>query len=96
MQIAELQMKAQSAMPREIIEQWKNIITIAHEMLISKMKECMDLFTYSIVTLTTLQEDPTLQRLETKARELQEAYDRTKGTMSTVTITQCLAKIREA
>jgi len=95
-QIAELQVKAQSAMPPEIIKQGKNIIRVSREMLTRKMKECMDLITQSIVTLTTLQEDPTLECFETKARELQEAYDRTKGTMSMIAIMQCLAKIREA
>lgn len=60
------------------------------------MKECTDLLTQSIVTLTSLQEDPTLQQQETEARELYQAYDAIKGTVQTVAITQHLAKIREA
>lgn len=65
-------------------------------MLTRSMAECTELLSQSIVTLTGLQEDPTLRRLETEARELQQAYDQLRGTAQTIAITQRLAKIREA
>lgn len=56
----------------------------------------MGLLDQSLVTLTSLQEDPMLQQIETKALELQKAYDTVWGNAQTVTITQWLARMREA
>lgn len=54
-------------MPLEILEQLKNIITLGHAMFTRSMEECPELLTQLIVTLTFLQEDPTLHRLESEA-----------------------------
>lgn len=60
------------------------------------MKECSDVLDQSLLMLTSLQEDPTLQRLQIEARELQQTYDNFRGTAQMVSIMQCLAKMREA
>jgi len=49
----------------------------------------------SLFTLTSLQEDPTLQHLETEVWELQQAYGNVRGTVEMVTLSQQLAKMRE-
>ena len=46
--------------------------------------------------LTTLQEDPNIQHLETEARELQQWYDSVRGTTQIVVLTQQLARMQEA
>jgi len=74
-------------MPQEILEQHRNIITMGRAMLTCLMEECTELLTQSIDTLTSLQEGPTLHRLETKAWELQRAYDQIQGTAQTISIT---------
>lgn len=38
--------------------------------------------------VTNLQEDPTLQRLEMEARELQQRYDEVKATVRTIALTK--------
>lgn len=60
------------------------------------MKECTDLLAQSLIMLTSLQEDPTLQQQEIEARDLQWAYDNVKHNMQMVVVTQRLAKMREA
>jgi len=50
----------------------------------------------SFVVLTSLQEDPTIQQLETKAQELQMQYDSVCRTLQTVVLTQQLAKLQQA
>lgn len=50
------------------------------------MQECVSLLDQSLIMITSLQEDPTLQQLETKERELQQACDNVKGTMQMVAI----------
>ena len=51
----------------------------------------MQLFEQSFEVLTTLQEDPNVEHLETKVHELQESYDEVKGTAQMVYLTQRLA-----
>ena len=45
--------------------------------------------------LTTLQEDPNIQRLETEARKLQQQYDNIRGTAQTIVLTQWLARMQQ-
>lgn len=60
------------------------------------VQDCSGLLDQSLLTHTSLQEDPSLQQVETEAWELQQAYDKVQGTTEMVTITHCLAKMREA
>lgn len=50
----------------------------------------------SLVVLTSLQEDPTIQHLEIEARELQLQYDKVCGTSQIVFLTQRLVKLQQA
>lgn len=50
----------------------------------------------SLFTLSSLQEDPTIQRLETEAWQIQHAYDIIRGIAQTIALTQRLAKMKEA
>lgn len=59
------------------------------------MEECTELLAQLIVTITTLKEGPTLRQLKSKARKLQQGYDQLKGTIQTIAIMQCLAKMTE-
>lgn len=96
MQIAELKLQVQPLMPPEVTEKRSGIIKFEREMITRAMRECTDLLDQSLITLTSVQEDPTLQRLEMEAREIQQAYDNSRGNAQTVSITQRLAKMREA
>jgi len=46
--------------------------------------------------VTSLLEEPTVQRLETEAWELQQYYDEVKETTCIISITQKLEKMQEA
>jgi len=50
----------------------------------------------SLEVLTTLQEDPNIQHLETEARELPQQYDSVRGTVQIVVLTQQLARMQQA
>jgi len=50
----------------------------------------------SLEILTTLQEDPNIQCLETEAREIQQQYDSVWGTAQMVVLTQRLALMQQA
>ena len=56
---------------------------------------CTRLFE-SFEVLTSLKEDPNVQRLETEVRELQQRYEEVKGTVCTVALTHRLVKLQEA
>lgn len=60
------------------------------------MQSCTTLLEETFGVLTTLQEDPTIQRLETKVRQLQMKYDSVRGTAQTVVLTQQLARLQQA
>jgi len=45
----------------------------------SVVTDCMKLFEQSLEVLTTLQEDPNIEHLETEAREMKHKYDEIKG-----------------
>lgn len=57
--------------------------------------DCTQIFEQSFELLTSLQEDPNVQWLEIEAWELQQCYDKVKGTMRTITLTERLAKLQE-
>lgn len=79
LQIIELKLQAQPSTPPVVTEQHKSLISFGWENITHSMKECTDLLTKSLITLTSLQEDSTLQWLETEARELQQAYANIRG-----------------
>jgi len=60
------------------------------------VQDCLGLLDHSLLTITSLQEDPTLQQVETEARELEQVYDNVRGTVQTIATTQQFAKMREA
>lgn len=68
---------------------------LGRAMLTWSMVECTELLTQLIFMITTVQEDPTIRQLESKARELQQAYDHLRGITQTIAITQHLATMRE-
>ena len=96
LQIVELRLKAQPSTPPEVIEQHHCAIQSALEAIEHVVQDCMGLLDQPLFTLTSLQEDPMLQPLETEVRELQQAYDNVRSTAQTVALTQRLAKMREA
>lgn len=60
------------------------------------VQDCSRLLNQSLLILTSLQEDSTIQQIETKAQELQQVYDTVRGTVETVATMQRLAKMKEA
>lgn len=62
----------------------------------SVVHECSGLLGQSLGILTSLQEDPTIQRVETKVCKLQQAYDTARSTTQMVTITKRLTKMKKA
>jgi len=62
----------------------------------SVVADCTQLFEQSFEVLTSLQEDPNVQRLETEAHEIQQRYHEVKGTAQTIVLTQRLEKLQEA
>jgi len=73
--IAELQLKAQPSTPLEVREKHKRDVEDAIVVVNNSVKECTTLFEQVLEVVTNLQEDPTLQRLEMEAWELQQTYD---------------------
>lgn len=57
--------------------------------------DCTTLFEQAMEVVTTLQEDPNLQRLKTETHELLQQYDEVQATTCTVAIAQHLAKLQE-
>ena len=65
-------------------------------MIDSALVDCMYLFEQSFEVLTTLQEDPNVEHLETEACEIQHRYEKVKGTTQMVSLTQRLALMQHA
>lgn len=95
-QIAELRLKAQPSTPPKVREKCHHTIQLGLEVIEHTVQDCMRLLDQSLFMLTSLDEDPTLQQLETEAQELQQAYDTIRGIAQMVALTQWLAKMREA
>lgn len=96
LQIAELRLKAQPSTPPEVREQRHCAIPSGLEAIEHVVQDCTGLLDQSLFTLRSLQEDPTIQRLETEAWQLQQAYDNIRGTAQMVALTQRVAKMKEA
>ena len=62
----------------------------------SVVNDCTALFEQLLKVVTSLQEDPNVQRLEMEVRELQQLYDKFKVMTRTISITQRLAQLQEA
>ena len=84
LQTMELQLRAQPSTPLEVKEQWETTITKGFAAEDSAIADCTQLYEQSFEVLTSLQEDPNIQRLEMEAHELQQCYDEVKGKMRTV------------
>lgn len=59
------------------------------------IQDCSGLLDQSLLTLTSLQEDLTIQQVEIEVQGLQQAYETTQGAMQIVTIMYRLAKMKE-
>ena len=75
MQNFELRLKAQPSTPQEVRDQHASNIRKGLEEIEYAVQSYTMLLEESFRVLTTLQEDPTIQWLETEARELQMQYD---------------------
>lgn len=95
LQIAELWLKAQPSTPLEVREQRASSITSGMEEISIVVKDCTKMLEESFEVLTTLQEDPNIQCLETEARELQQQYDDIKGIAQTVVITHRFTQMQQ-
>jgi len=71
LQIAEVRLTAQPTTPPEVREQCRRAIQAGLEVIERTVHDCMGLLDQSLIMVTSLQEDPTLQQVEIKARELQ-------------------------
>ena len=65
LQIAELWLKAQLSNPLEVREQCANAITAGLDEIDSLVRDCNRMLEESFEVLTNLQEEPSIQRLET-------------------------------
>lgn len=70
LQIAELRVKVQPSTPLKVKEKCHCTIQLGLEVIEHVVQDYMGLLDQSLFMLTSLQEDPTLQLLETEAREL--------------------------
>lgn len=96
LQIVELRLKAQPSTPPEVREECPDDIQKGLEEIEQAVQSYTTLLEESFEVLTTLQEDPTIQRLEIEARELQMQYDSVHGIAQTVVLTQRLARLQQA
>jgi len=71
LKIVELQLKALPSTLLEIREQCESTMKYVIVVIDNAVKDCTSLFKQSLEVVTSLQEDPTMQRLETEAWELQ-------------------------
>ena len=72
LQIVELRLKVQPSTTPEVREQRANTITSGMKEISGAVKDCTKMLEESFKALTTLQEDPNIQCLETEVRELQQ------------------------
>lgn len=96
LQIAKLRLKPQPSTLPKVREQRANTNTITLDEIGSGVRDCTRMFEESFEVLMNLQEDPNIQRLETEACELQQQYDRVKGTVQMVALTQRLVRMQQA
>jgi len=81
-------------MPPEVRDQCAGDIQKGLKEFEQAMQNCTTLLEESFGVLTTLQEYPTIQWLETEVRELQMQYDSMHGTMHIVVLTQRFARLQ--
>jgi len=74
-QIAKLQLKAHHSTPPKVIEKRASVIKIGLEEIGPAVQDYTEMLEQAFVVLTSLQEDPNIQCLETEARKPQEQYD---------------------
>lgn len=85
--ITTLLLKVQPSIPPEVKEQWVTVVIEAIAAIDSAVADCTQIFEQSFKALTSLQEDPNVQQLETKACELEQHYDEVKRTAQTIALT---------
>ena len=77
--IVELRMKVQPSTPSEVKEQRVSMIQTGVEEIGRAVQDYTGMLDQAFDILTSLQEDPNIQRLETEAHKLQEQYDSVRG-----------------
>lgn len=70
----------QTSTPLEVRAQRVSMIQIGLEEIGWEVQDCIDMLDQIFDILTSLQEDPNIQHLETEARKLQEKCDNLRGT----------------
>lgn len=70
LKITKLQLKVQPSTPLEFIEKCHHTIHLGLEAIEDAIQDCTGLLDQLLFTLNSLQEDPTLQRLEIEVQEL--------------------------
>ena len=80
LQIVELWLKTHPSIPPEVREQRATATIAGLQEIRGVVWDCTNMFEEALEVLTTLQEDPKFQCLETKERELQHQYDSVWGT----------------
>ena len=84
MKIAELQLKLQPTTPPKVQEQSGITIKEGMATLDATVTDCVTLFEQAMKLVTNFQEDPNLQKLNTKVRELQCQYDEVRSNAHTL------------
>lgn len=95
LKIIELELKSQPSTLLEVREQREAAIKDGVATVDTAMVDFTVLFEQAMEVVMTLQEDPTLQVLNTEVIELQQQYDEVRETTRTVAIAQCFAKLQE-
>lgn len=72
MKITKLELKSQPSTPPEVREQREAAVKDSISTVDAAVVHCTTLFEQGMEVVTTLQEDPNLQRLNTETRELQQ------------------------
>lgn len=67
LKITEPELRAQPSTPPEVREQRKTYVKDVVAVFDTTVKDCTTLFEQALKVVTSLQEDPNLQRLETEA-----------------------------
>lgn len=96
LQIVEQRLKAQPSTPPKIREQHASAITTGLEEIGHAVYECTKMLEQVLEVLTTLQEDPNMQRMETEAQKLQQQYDNIRETVQTLILTQRLPRMQQS
>lgn len=95
MNIAKLQLNFQPTTPHEVWEQHGVTIKEGMATLDSRVTDYATLFDQAMELLTNPQEDPNLETLDMKVRQMLQKYDEVKVIVCTLAPTHRLTKLQE-